>query len=106
MANYPHPKKGEHKHTGGTNYKYTVRQDLAADRKAQADIRQDLAEKRSPAEQVARLDDRLGVGQGAVKERARLQKLIGAAPEAQEPAQASPKGKKTRKGGAKAATAA
>lgn len=32
--------------------------------------------KRSPQEQIAMLDDRLGVGVGAVKERARLAKQI------------------------------
>lgn len=44
-------------------------------RKTRADER--LANGRSPTEQLAALDKRLGVGKGAVRERARLAKLIG-----------------------------
>ena len=42
------------------------------ERNERAEVRTKLAEKRTPAEQVARLDLRLGVGVGAVKERAKL----------------------------------
>lgn len=46
-----------------------VRRKLAAERQA-------TREKLSPSQQLAVLDTRLGVGVGAVKERARLQRLI------------------------------
>ncbi len=46
-------------------------------RQARAIERQDFRAKLSPAEQIAELDKRLGVGVGAVKERARLLKPVG-----------------------------
>lgn len=45
-------------------------------RREQAAKRQAERAKRSPAEQLALLDARLGKGQGAKKERARLEKLL------------------------------
>lgn len=41
----------------------------------EAQIRQEVRDMRSPQEQLQRLDDMFGVGQGARKERARLAKL-------------------------------
>lgn len=41
-----------------------------------AQQRQAEAEKRTPAEQIARLDKMFGVGQGAKKERAKLAKRM------------------------------
>lgn len=38
--------------------------------------RQQEAERRSPEEQLRRLDEKFGVGQGAQKERARLERLV------------------------------
>jgi hypothetical protein len=46
-----------------------IRQDEAKERQA-------LRDKRTPQDQIAVLDAKLGVGVGAVKERARLQKEI------------------------------
>ncbi len=43
---------------------------------AQAKERQEAASKRTPEEQLARLDELLGKGQGAKKERAKLQARI------------------------------
>ena len=48
------------------------------ERKENADARQQLRDELTPAQQLARLDERLGVDVGAKRERARLQKLIGA----------------------------
>lgn len=45
-------------------------------RQRKADERDQLRATRSPEEQLAVLDQRLGVGQGARRERARLQALI------------------------------
>jgi len=42
------------------------------ERQERAQVREDLASKRSITEQIARLDLRLGVGVGAKKERQRL----------------------------------
>ena len=46
------------------------------DRKIQAQVRQELADERSPQEQVARLDDMFGAGLGATKERGKLAKRL------------------------------
>jgi len=46
------------------------------DRQEEAAERQKARDKRSPAEQIKVLDKKLGKGNGAVKERARLQALI------------------------------
>ena len=45
------------------------------ERAERAQVREELASKRTTAEKIARLDLRLGVGIGAKKERARLQTL-------------------------------
>lgn len=42
------------------------------DRKRRAEERKQLRQERTPAEQLAMLDDRLGVGVGAERERERL----------------------------------
>ena len=47
-----------------------------AQRRKEADDRQEQRQKRSPQEQLALLDTKLGPGAGAAKERSRLQKLI------------------------------
>jgi len=49
---------------------------LAASRRAEAAHRQLKRDQRSPKQQLAKLDSRLGKGVGAVKERARLQAQI------------------------------
>ncbi len=46
-------------------------------RQEEADVRDAERAKRTPQQQVVVLDTRLGKGEGAVKERARLQKEIG-----------------------------
>ena len=46
-----------------------------AARRAEAEARQTERNRRTPTAQLAVLDDRLGVGKGAVRERARLMKL-------------------------------
>jgi hypothetical protein len=74
-----------------------------ADRQVQAQVRQELAAKRSPAEQVTSLDGRLGAAQGARRERKRLWDRMKAAasPEASsnspEPQGKPRKAKKARK---------
>lgn len=45
-------------------------------RQRKADERQKIRDARTPKEQLKALDERLGVGQGAKKERVRLQALI------------------------------
>jgi len=50
----------------------TVREE----RRKEAEARQAERDQLTPEKQLARLDERLGVGVGAAKERARLQKLI------------------------------
>lgn len=54
---------------------YQERHGLEARRETAAD-RQQKRDQLSPAEQIVALDERLGSGQGARKERARLQALI------------------------------
>ena len=44
-------------------------------RQAEAEVRQEERDKRSPAEQITKLDKKLGEGKGAKKERKRLEKL-------------------------------
>lgn len=46
------------------------------EKRAEAAERQAARDARSPQQQIAVLDARFGVGQGAVKERAKLQKQI------------------------------
>lgn len=46
------------------------------DRRERANERKEVADGRTPQEQLARLDDILGKGKGAVKERAKLAKKI------------------------------
>jgi hypothetical protein len=46
------------------------------DKRSEADARQRLRDERTPEEQLAILDARLGPGKGAKRERARLQKLL------------------------------
>lgn len=46
--------------------------DRKARRKVEAEARQKAASERTPAQQLARLDELLGVGQGAKNERLRL----------------------------------
>ena len=43
-------------------------------RRTEAEVRQKQRDKRSPEQQLAALDERLGKGKGAKKERARLKK--------------------------------
>lgn len=62
-----------------TKASINVRRKLAAERQA-------TREKLSPSQQLAVLDSRLGVGVGAVKERARLQRIL-TAPAKQPPKQ-------------------
>ena len=45
-------------------------------RRRKAEKIAEVAAKRSPAEQVVRLDHKLGVGEGAKKERAKLMKRL------------------------------
>jgi len=47
-----------------------------SERKSRAEERQAVANKRSPEEQLARLDKMFGAGMGAVKEREKLHKRI------------------------------
>jgi hypothetical protein len=47
-------------------------------RREEAESRQVLRSHRSPEEQLALLDEKLGPGAGATRERARLQKMIAA----------------------------
>lgn len=54
MANYPHPKKGS-RHSAGTGYQSGVRRQLREDRQVQARVRQELYDKLSPTEKLARL---------------------------------------------------
>ncbi len=42
-------------------------------RQAEAEVRQEDRDKRTPAEQIAKLDKKLGKGKGAKKERKRLE---------------------------------
>lgn len=58
-----------------TRFKFN-RKDLKEARQKEAAVRLEERSKRSPQEQLATLDRTLGVGVGAVRERARLQKLI------------------------------
>lgn len=76
MANYPHVPKGQNKHNPNSHYEYSTLQDMAADRKVQADVRKEIRAKRSPQEQLELLDRRLGKGVGAVKERLKLLQAI------------------------------
>jgi hypothetical protein len=87
MANYPHPtkgsrygKKGEGRVNVGNkpriNHNAGVRIALAEDRKVQAEIRAESRSKRSAQEQLNLLDQRLGKGIGAAKERKRLNAFI------------------------------
>lgn len=55
-----------------------LRSDLKVDRQRSAQERAEARAERSPQEQLAELDKRLGEGKGAVKERARLQKQLDA----------------------------
>ena len=45
-------------------------------RQAEAEVRQEDRAKRTPSEQIAKLDKKLGEGSGAKKERKRLEKLL------------------------------
>ena len=44
-------------------------------RQAEAEVRQEDRDKRTPVEQIAKLDKKLGEGKGAKKERKRLEKI-------------------------------
>lgn len=55
-----------------------LRSDLKVERQRSAKERAEARAERSPQEQLAELDKRLGEGKGAVKERARLQKQLDA----------------------------
>ena len=98
MANYGSPKKGQNKHNANAQYKYSILQDLRADRQIQARVRIEMAAKRSPEEQMRRLD---AGGFVAKKERAKLQarmKVVAKVPDnAPAPQQDAPKSKKGRK---------
>jgi len=48
----------------------------AAKRSEMAKLRNEARRKLSPEEQIEKLDKKLGAGKGAVRERARLNKLI------------------------------
>ena len=50
------------------------RPDKAADRRGAADVRQEDHDKLSTAQKLAKLDAKFGVGVGAAKERAKLQR--------------------------------
>ena len=73
MANYPKPRKGS-RHNADQHYRSGVRRDLKADRVAQGETRKISYDSLTTAEKIARLDERLGVGVGAKRERARLAK--------------------------------
>ena len=87
MANYPKPSKGS-RHNAGTGYRSGIRAQLREDRRVQAKVRQELRAKRSPEEQVARLN----AGHfHASKERARLAAAIEARLNAEKTEAAAPK---------------
>lgn len=102
MANYPKPTKGS-RHNAGFGYKSGIRRQLREDRQVQAKVRQELYDKLSATEKLARLDR--GHFQGdrpfmATKQRARIGAQLKAA-EAAAPAptaEATPAPKKARKG--------
>ena len=52
------------------------RNDRRDKRREEAKERQSLTNQMSPAERIAALDARLGAGVGAVKERARLERMV------------------------------
>ncbi len=63
-------------------------------RRKEAAERQEARNKLSPSEQIALLDQRLGKGLGAKKERARLRKLMDAKPKETSPKEEKPAKKK------------
>lgn len=66
------------------------------EKQQQADQRNSARSKRSSQDQISRLDSKFGVGLGAVKERARLQKLIESKSEAKETTEKKKKTKKVK----------
>ena len=70
-------------------------------RQESAQERQDERDSRTAAQQLARLDQLLGKGVGAVKERARLQRMLNPAPVASEEAPAAEGKRRNPKGKAK-----
>ncbi len=102
MATYPKPTKGS-RHNAGFGYKSGIRRQLREDRQVQAKVRQELYDKLSATEKLARLNR--GHFQGdrpfiATKQRARIKAQLKAA-EAAAPAsvaEGTPEPKKARKG--------
>jgi hypothetical protein len=106
MANYPKPTKGS-RHNAGFGYKSGIRRQLREDRQVQAKVRQELYDKLSATEKLARLDR--GHFQGdrpfiATKQRARIkaqlkvEALVDAEVDAGIAASNAPAPKKARKG--------
>jgi len=65
-----------HRTNDAHNKAKDAREDREMDKQVSAVSRQEEANKRTPQQQLQRLDDMLGVGAGAVKERAKLARRI------------------------------
>jgi hypothetical protein len=104
MASYPHqvkrqgsrpsprsPGTGKNKNS---NHNVGVKRSLKAARQAEAKARKAEYDNLLPQQKLQNLDKVLGKGQGAARERAKLQKQLGTENEAQEAAATAKKSKK------------